>query len=339
MANQNNESEIERMQLQMAILNSLAETTAEEEEEKVAGGSQDLQQPEVPPEDGAEPTEIPVEDVAEEDKTNETEAEASQSRHVRQSTLHIHRDGAILVGRRTPNTVLKYPHLSFVDLAADRNSAITSVATCASSPRGSLLAATSDDSTVRVWSLAPIRLVAQLEAHKGASWCVSFSPDGTKVISGGADHSCILWSLATLQPIFRLIGHTNDVERCMFSRDGRHIATASSDGTVRLWNGRTGQMRKSLVHNSLVMNMCISPDSQRVATCAVFDGLIWSIEDGTCLAKLEAHQGMLWDINFSHDGTRIVTSSEDGSARIWNAENGTELVRLHEHSDPVSTLR
>ena len=38
---------------------------------------------------------------------------------------------------------------------------------------------------------------------------------------------------------------------------------------------------------------------------------------------------------FSPDGTRIVTASDDITARIWDAATGNELTVLRGHEDPV----
>ena len=38
---------------------------------------------------------------------------------------------------------------------------------------------------------------------------------------------------------------------------------------------------------------------------------------------------------FSPDGTRIVTGSVDGTAKVWDARTGTPLLELKGHTDLV----
>ena len=47
------------------------------------------------------------------------------------------------------------------------------------------------------------------------------------------------------------------------------------------------------------------------------------------------HKGLLWGASFAPDGRRIVTASEDKTARVWDAENGNQLAILRGHTEPV----
>ncbi len=38
-------------------------------------------------------------------------------------------------------------------------------------------------------------------------------------------------------------------------------------------------------------------------------------------------------VSFSPDGTRIVTGSEDRTAKVWDARTGTPLLELNGHTD------
>jgi WD40 repeat protein len=54
---------------------------------------------------------------------------------------------------------------------------------------------------------------------------------------------------------------------------------------------------------------------------------------------LVGHDNEVRDVAFSHDGTRILTASFDGTARIWNADGSGEPIVLAEHVDAVRTAR
>ena len=54
-----------------------------------------------------------------------------------------------------------------------------------------------------------------------------------------------------------------------------------------------------------------------------------------CLRVVRGHGDSLWDVSWSPDGRRLVTSSEDRTARVWDAGTGAELLELRGHDDGV----
>jgi WD40 repeat protein len=54
------------------------------------------------------------------------------------------------------------------------------------------------------------------------------------------------------------------------------------------------------------------------------------VTDGHLLLDLKGHAGLLRTASFSHVGTRIITSGEDCSAKVWNSKTGEKEVDLAE---------
>jgi hypothetical protein len=52
---------------------------------------------------------------------------------------------------------------------------------------------------------------------------------------------------------------------------------------------------------------------------------------------LRGHEGIVFSAAFSPDGTRIVTASADGTARIWDAATGNEIKVLRGHESSVNS--
>jgi tetratricopeptide (TPR) repeat protein len=106
------------------------------------------------------------------------------------------------------------------------------------SPDGQVLATTSVDQTVRLWSLSnPTAEPHVLRGHEDEVLGVAFSPDGQVLATASKDQTVRLWSLSnpTAEPRV-LRGHENWVTGVAFSPDGQVLATASVDQTVRLWS-------------------------------------------------------------------------------------------------------
>ena len=52
---------------------------------------------------------------------------------------------------------------------------------------------------------------------------------------------------------------------------------------------------------------------------------------------LKGHDGAVDSAVYSADGPRIVTTSDDRTAKVWDAETGTELFTLIGHEGPVGS--
>ncbi|MGH3937744.1 MAG: NACHT and WD40 repeat domain-containing protein, partial [Pseudonocardiaceae bacterium] len=53
------------------------------------------------------------------------------------------------------------------------------------------------------------------------------------------------------------------------------------------------------------------------------------------LVSLSGHTGSVWGGGFSPDGTRILTTSDDGTGRVWDAGSGEVLLTLSGHTGSV----
>jgi WD40 repeat protein len=124
-----------------------------------------------------------------------------------------------------------------------------------------------------------------------------------------------------------LKGHKQSIVEILFSPDGETIATGSEDGTVRLWNARTGEARATLKLAKKLQWLLLvwSPDSRQLATCR-YQGFgitkeanIWDAQTGALLSTLAGHGSSLNSLEWSADGQTILTASDDGTAKLWDA--------------------
>ncbi len=64
--------------------------------------------------------------------------------------------------------------------------------------RDGMLASGSLDSTIKLWDIKTLKLIAVLKGHTYSVHSVSFSPDGSKLASGSDDPSIKVWDLSYL---------------------------------------------------------------------------------------------------------------------------------------------
>lgn len=55
---------------------------------------------------------------------------------------------------------------------------------------------------------------------------------------------------------------------------------------------------------------------------------VWNAASGQLLTKLEGHTGNVKDANFSPDGQRVVTASEDKTARVYRVVTLSDIAEL-----------
>lgn len=65
--------------------------------------------------------------------------------------------------------------------------------------------------------------------------------------------------------------------------------------------------------------------------------MVWQLAGGGSFA-LSGHEGRILETGFTPDGERIVTTSEDKTARICDAQKGTQIYVLGPHAGSVDCL-
>ena len=70
-------------------------------------------------------------------------------------------------------------------------------------------------------------------------------------------------------------------------------------------------------------------------------GWDWRYVDWICepvFCSLKGHTGAVTSVAFSPDGTRIVTGSNDSTAKMWDAKTGNEILTLKGHTGAVTSV-
>jgi len=116
-----------------------------------------------------------------------------------------------------------------------------------------------------------------------------------------------------------LTGHTNRIYRASFSPNGKYVVTASGDNSAKVWNVKTGKVIMNLNnHSSHVFCAGFSPNSWLLVTVGGNVAEVWNIPSGRLYKTLKGHTKIVHSARFNSSGTRIVTTSEDGTVKIWD---------------------
>ena len=184
----------------------------------------------------------------------------------------------------------------------------------------------SDDGTARVWKADTGQLRAILRGHRGPLTDAVFSPDSRLVVTSSDDGTARMWDTGTA-PQLRTIGRmAKRVNRVSLSPDGKLAVAASNDGTARIWRTSDWKLIRKLRHAGPVNDaeFNTAAHARRHCECRRNGGALGR-RTGTALRSFP-HGAAVRSASFSDDGTRIVTGSDDGNARIWRIDGNTRPI-------------
>ena len=142
-----------------------------------------------------------------------------------------------------------------------------------------------------------------------------------------------------------LSGHTDIVTSVDWSPDAKRLVSASDDGTARIWDVKGTQLAVLEGNQGAVTRALWSPDGKLIAATGTNGTItIWSVVDQNpkLLYTLTGHtkkvNNLTWwgDKSSAYDTQKIVTASDDGTAKIWDANKGTLLFTLVGHTGAVN---
>lgn len=90
----------------------------------------------------------------------------------------------------------------------------------------------------------------------------------------------------------------------------------------------------------LVRGLAYSPDGTSLVAGtgipgAFGDVLLWDLANGQLRYRMKGHRDYVYDVAFSHDGSRIATCGYDKSIRVWDPSTGRPVSVLLEHTEAV----
>jgi WD40 repeat protein len=204
---------------------------------------------------------------------------------------------------------------------------------CDFAPGGATILSGSFDGTLKLWATATGDLQRTVNVGSKIISCY-FSPNnGTRVLVACFDSKLRLFDATTLELQHVLQhGHTHPgpghVFSCSFSPDGNTILSSgvhpnqktwTRDTTMTLWSATTGQLLRTLVgHSGLVQKCAFSPDGLTIlSSSADRQVMLWDAATGQPRQIVYKHTRSARSCGFSPDGKSIVVSFGDGVVKVW----------------------
>jgi WD40 repeat protein/tRNA A-37 threonylcarbamoyl transferase component Bud32 len=194
------------------------------------------------------------------------------------------------------------------------------VESIAFAPDGRALVSGGKDGIARLWDVPDGRLRREFTGHAQNIEGVAFAPDGKSFVTGSFDRTARIWDVAGAREPVVIKASERCVKAIAITSDGAIVATADDGETVALSDAKTGRTRASFPHqDTQARGVCFTPDDQCVISCDD-QGYVhaWLCGLRTRRLRFKAHEDRVWSVAFSPNGRRLVTTSSDRTAVVWD---------------------
>ncbi|HEX9924605.1 MAG TPA: protein kinase [Anaerolineae bacterium] len=214
------------------------------------------------------------------------------------------------------------------------------VQTVAFHPNGGSVFVGTGTSTLIQLELQTGEILNTFTGHNEVILDVEVLANGRYAISASVDKTLRLWELERGQVMRRFAEPGVLLFEVDLSPDGRTALSGSNDGTVTLWNVETGEMIRRFTDDQPVMAVTYSPDGKTALTGGGYrfaqkieSGhiILWDVETGEEIRRFVGQPYVVYDVEFSPDGKRAVSSGNGAMAILWDVETGQEIRRFDDY--------
>ena len=201
------------------------------------------------------------------------------------------------------------------------------------SPDGETIAITTDQSILLV-NAESMDTMTTLKKGTARLGKIEFSRSGDKIVSLLSDRTARIWRLNNIGPASSISLQDDPVRTVDYHEETDTVALSSYKRPVKLVNRSTGAELGNLGTSSSFGQSTVtkfSPDGKFIAIASNPNIEMWSRDEKTMSFSFPAHSLTINSINFSHDGSRVISTANDFTAKVWDATDGTLIETFEGH--------
>jgi serine/threonine protein kinase/WD40 repeat protein len=195
------------------------------------------------------------------------------------------------------------------------------------SPDGRFLLAQDDGSHFHVWDLSQSEPMLRREGEQNR---LAFHPDSRHLLIQKSNGSLWLDDLASPQgtpvPIAELQPPAGGLT---FDPAGKRLAVVQA-GQAQIRDGRTGQVLAAIPEGQMEGAPAWHPSGNYLALISNRSSpeiQIWDVRRRTRVSGFKGSRGLRVRVQFTPDGERLLSTSEDGLVRLWDWRTGRQLLQ------------
>ncbi|MBI3259553.1 MAG: choice-of-anchor D domain-containing protein [Ignavibacteriae bacterium] len=169
-------------------------------------------------------------------------------------------------------------------------------------------------------------------------------PSGSRLITTTQSGNVSMWNISSKKKLYAFsVSAVEYAYTVRFIKGGTQFVTGGPTSAI-LWDAASGsQIKNFRSGNTNVTCAAVSPDGALLATGGSYQGdtlfvsiILWNLSSGDSLLTLRGHHAQINTVQFSQNGRRLISSSIDYTARVWDL--GNILVVQQDTSDALFSI-
>lgn len=190
------------------------------------------------------------------------------------------------------------------------------------------------DGKLMIWDAKNGKFHGHLGEHSTDIHSLTISKHAQYLVSIGADGVIKLWNILDAKENKILYSYQYELNCAIFSPDGNSLVVGGYGGIILIWDTQKGVLKHQYkvndknIYEESIASLCFSSDGKYLFTgdCA---GNIkqWDFEQYLLVDSHKSHRGCVSTLDFSPDGSLMVSGGYDNLIKFYTFDNNRLLER------------